>query len=186
MIENRIFERVDYTQVSLPKGEYECCRFLNCNFYSADISNITFRDCEFDGCDFSLATIKNTSLNDARFIGCKLLGVQFDECNTFLLSFQFENCLLKLTVFNKLKLKKMHFKNCNLQEADFTEVDLTSSNFENCDLKRAIFHKTVLEKVNFSTAYNYSIDPEQNRIKKARFSSIGLAGLLDKYGIVID
>jgi len=186
MIENQVFERIDYTLNSLPKGEYECCRFLNCNFYSADISNITFRECEFDGCDFSLVKIKNTSLNDVNFVSCKLLGVQFDDCNTFLLSFQFENCLLKLTVFNKLKLKKTQFKNCNLQEADFTETDLTSSLFDNCDLQRAIFHKTMLEKADFRTAFNYSIDPEQNRIKKARFSSMGIVGLLDKYGIVIE
>jgi len=32
---------------------------------------------------------------------------------------------------------------------------------------------------------NYSIDPEKNKIKKARFSTAGIAGLLDKYDIEI-
>jgi fluoroquinolone resistance protein len=96
MTENQIFERIDYTQNNLSKGEYENCRFLNCNFHKGDLLNITFRECEFYSCDFSLAQIKNTSLNDVQFIGCKLLGVQFDDCNTFLMSFQFENSLLKL------------------------------------------------------------------------------------------
>jgi len=44
----------------------------------------------------------------------------------------------------------------------------------------------LLEKVNFLTSYNYSIDPENNRLKKAKFSMNGLAGLLGKYDIEIE
>jgi uncharacterized protein YjbI with pentapeptide repeats len=72
-----------------------------------------------------------------------------------------------------------------LQETDFTETDLSASLFDNCDLQRAIFHKTMLEKTDFCTSFHFSIDPENNRIKKARFSIIGVVGLLDKYGIEI-
>ena len=186
MIEDKIFERIDYTLNNLPREEYENCRFVNCNFYGGDISHITFRECIFDSCDFSLAKVKNTALNDIHFIGSKLLGVQFEECNPFLLSLDFENCLLKLAVFYKLKLKKTRFKNCNLQETDFTEADLTCSVFDNCDLQRAIFQKNILEKADFRSSFNYSLDPEQNRITKARFSRLGIAGLLDKYRIEIE
>jgi uncharacterized protein YjbI with pentapeptide repeats len=133
-----------------------------------------------------MASLKNTAMNDIHFVGCKLVGVQFDECNPFLFSVGFENCVLKLAVFYKTKLKKTRFKNCNLQETDFTEAELTEAVFDNCDLQRAIFHKTNLEKSDFRTSFLYSIDPEVNKIKKARFSGMGLAGLLDKYGIVID
>jgi len=49
----------------------------------------------------------------------------------------------------------------------------------------ATFDKTMLEKADFRTAYNYSIDPDNNRIKKAKFSQSGLGGLLHKYDIVI-
>jgi len=155
-------------------------------FYSGDLSHITFRECKFDSCDFSLARLKNTTLNDIHFVDCKLLGVQFEECNPFLLSVDFENCLLKLAVFNKLKLKKTRFKNCNLQETDFTETDLSGSVFDNCDFQRAIFHRTNLEKADFRSSFQYSIDPENNRIRKARFSRMGVVGLLDKYGIEIE
>ena len=186
MTENILFERVDYTVDNLPRGEYENCRFVNCNFHNGDISHITFRECTFDSCDFSLAKMKNTALNDIHFIGCKLLGVQFEECNPFLLSLDFENCVLKLAVFYKLKLKKTRFKNCNLQETDFTEADLTAAVFDNCDMQRIIFQKSILEKADFRSSYNYSIDPEQNRITKARFSRMGVVGLLDKYRIEIN
>lgn len=181
MTENQLFERIDYTGTSLPKDEYEDCKFVNCNFHNVDLLNVVFRECTFDGCDFSLACLKNTTLNDVRFINCKLLGVQFEECNPFLLSVDFENCVLKLAVFNKLKLKKTCFRNCNLQE-----TDLSASMFDNCDMQRAIFFRTNLEKTDFRTSFNFSIDPENNRIKKASFSGMGVIGLLDKYQINIE
>jgi len=186
MIENKLFERIDYTEKKLPCDVYENCRFVNCNFYNSDLLNVTFRECQFESCDFSMASLKNTAMNDVYFLGCKLVGVQFDECNPFLFSVGFENCVLKLAVFYKTKLKKTRFKNCNLQETDFTEADMTESVFDNCDLQRAIFHKTILEKADFHTSFLYSIDPELNRIKKARFSRLGVVGLLDKYGIDIE
>lgn len=185
MIESKIYERIDFTVNPLPRDEYDSCSFLNCNFYNAELSHITFRDCKFENCDFSLAKLKNTGLNNIQFAGCKLLGVLFNECNQFLLSVEFENCMLKLAVFNKLKLKKTHFKNCNLEEADFTETELTSTLFDNCDFRRAIFHKTKLDKSDFRTSINYSIDPENNNIRKAKFSISGVVGLLDKYDIDI-
>lgn len=43
-----------------------------------------------------------------------------------------------------------------------------------------------MEKADFRTSYNFSIDPDVNRIKKAKFSLDGVRGLLDKYDIQID
>jgi fluoroquinolone resistance protein len=42
------------------------------------------------------------------------------------------------------------------------------------------------EKTDFRTAINYSIDPENNRIKKAKFNFSEIFGLLDKYDIEIE
>ncbi|WP_435357676.1 pentapeptide repeat-containing protein [Emticicia sp. SJ17W-69] len=82
-------------------------------------------------------------------------------------------------------MKATKFKNCKLHEADFNETDLTAAIFENCDLAGAIFEKTILEKADFRTAFNFSIDPELNRIKKAKFSLTSIKGLLDKYNLEI-
>lgn len=186
MIENKLFERIDYSEQKLDTEVYENCQFSNCNFYGTNLVNVTFRECGFEDCDFSLSSMKNTALSDIHFVGCKLVGVQFEECNPFLFSVNFENCVLKLAVFYKVKLKKTSFKNCNLQETDFTEADMTLVILDNCDLQRAIFQRTILEKADFRTSFNYSIDPEVNRITKARFSRFGIAGLLDKYRIEIE
>jgi hypothetical protein len=50
----------------------------------------------------------------------------------------------------------------------------------------AIFENTNLEKCDFRSAYNYVIDPQNNKIKKAKFSKEGAIGLLRAFDIVID
>ncbi|HNP19454.1 MAG TPA: pentapeptide repeat-containing protein [Fulvivirga sp.] len=186
IFEDQLFKGIDYTLQPFPNGEYEQCTFINCNFSGVNLFNITFMDCEFENCNFSEAQLNNTGLKSVIFKNCKLIGLQFDRCNPFLLAMGFDNCQLNLSYFYKLKLKQTRFKNCNLQEADFTEADFTESIFDNCDLANAIFSKTVLVKADFRSSFNYSIDPESNRIKKAKFSRQGLSGLLDKYQIEIE
>ncbi len=73
-----------------------------------------------------------------------------------------------------------------LHEVDFTECDLTEATFDRCDLLGAIFDNTIIEKADFKTSFNYSLDLEKNRIKKAKFSLDGITGLLDKYDIEIE
>ncbi|TLU55342.1 MAG: pentapeptide repeat-containing protein [Chlorobium sp.] len=186
LTENKVFEKISFNEHSLVKGIFEECTFNNCNFNSVDLSGITFRTCSFNNCDCSLTKLKSTILQDVRFVNSKLLGVQFHECNGFLLRLYFENCMLKLSVFYKLKLKNTAFKNCNLQEADFSEADLTGALFDNCDLLLATFMHTNLEKADFRSASHYSINPEINRIRKARFSIPGVTGLLTTYDIEIE
>ena len=72
-----------------------------------------------------------------------------------------------------------------LQEVDFVEADLSGAVFDNCNLERAAFERSNLEKADFRTAYHYSIDPDLNKLKKTKFSTLGLSGLLDKYDIEI-
>lgn len=115
-----------------------------------------------------------------------MLGLRFENCNQFGLSVSFESCILNHSTFYNLKLKKTSFKDVKLQEADFTGCDLSGSLFDNCDLTKATFESTNIEKADFRTSFNYSIDPESNRIKKAGFSLSGIPGLLEKYDITID
>lgn len=83
-------------------------------------------------------------------------------------------------------MKKTDFIDCSLKDVDFTEADLSQANFKNCDLERTNFMQTNLEKADFSTAFNYSFDPEMNKIKKAKFSQQGALRLLDKYNLEIE
>jgi len=169
----------------LPVAEYEACSFINCTFSNADLSKRSFIDCSFQHCDCSNANLLQSTIRDVNFQDCKMLGLHFNTCNDFLFSATFKKCTLNFSSFYKLKLKGILFKDCILHEADFAECDLTGAFFDNCDLKGAIFDRTILEKADLSSAYNYIIDPEKNKIKKAKFSANGLAGLLGKYDIKV-
>ena len=72
-----------------------------------------------------------------------------------------------------------------MHEVDFSLSDLNAAKFEDCDLFQATFFETNLTKADLSSSHNYSIDPENNQIQKARFSLDGLPGLLEKYQLVI-
>nr|MBP9599986.1 pentapeptide repeat-containing protein [Lutibacter sp.] len=133
----------------------------------------------------SLSSLKNTSFKEVKFEKCKLLGLNFSECNPFLLNMAFKESNLNMASFYNLKIAKTSFINCNLTESDFSESNLEQSNFLNCDLKNTIFNRTNLTKVDFSTSVNYALDPENNEVKQAKFSKDGLEGLLKKHQIIV-
>lgn len=180
--QDKTFDRIN----SLTKGEYENCAFTNADLASSDLSEFKFIHCSFVGCNLSLARIDRTAFQDVTFKDCKMLGLRFDACSEFGLAFQFEGCQFNDCSFYKRKIKKTVFRRCQLQSVDFVEADLSGAVFDDCDLAQALFERTLLEKADLRTAYNYSIDPEANRIKKAQFSTAGISGLLKKYDVEIE
>jgi len=184
--EQYIQDKTFYRNDTPIKGNYENCIFNGCDFSEKDLSGYKFTECVFNDCNLSLAKLNKTAFQDVKFNGCKMLGLRFDTFNEFGLSFWFNNFLLNHSSFYKAKIKKTNFINSQLKETDFAEADLYNSIFDNCDLERAIFDQTILEKADLRTSYNYCINPESNKIKKAKFSILGVVGLLDKYDIEIE
>jgi uncharacterized protein YjbI with pentapeptide repeats len=84
-----------------------------------------------------------------------------------------------------MKIKKTIFKGCSVKETDFSGADLSGVSFAGCDLDRAVFVDTIIENADLRSAINYSFDPEMNKVKGAKFSITGIAGLLTKYKIDI-
>jgi fluoroquinolone resistance protein len=184
--ENQEFQKINFAEDPLPFGDYENCRFGNGNFANANLSGFRFTDCSFTACNMGMAGIKDTAFRNVSFKDCKLLGLRFSDCNSLLFAVHFEDCMLSAASFYKRKMKGTVFKNCRLQDADFTDADLTQAVFQECELLRAIFENTNLEKADLYTAYDYSIDPLQNKVKRARFATAGVAGLLQKFDIIIE
>ncbi len=172
-------------QSSLQPGEYENCRFVNCDLSDGNLSNYIFIDCEFTDCNLSNAKIAHTAFREVTFNGCKMLGLQFNNCNAFGLSVAFTGCTLNHSSFYERQLKKTVFSKSLLREVDFTSADLSGAKLEECDLADATFDQTNLEKADLSTSFHYIIDPQRNKIKKAKFSLEALPGLLAQYDIHI-
>ena len=184
-IENKTFDTVDFKEQPLPLAEYENCIFIHCDFYNTDLSKFVFADCTFTDCNLSMAGLVKTALREVMFTGCKMLGLHFENCNEFGFAVGFENCILNHASFYKTRCKNTRFTNVQLLETDFTECDLSTAVFSNCDLAGATFENTILEKADLTTAFNYSINPSVNKIKKASFSLPAVTGLLDHLDIEI-
>lgn len=180
------FKNENYSVNPPEYGEYESCVFTSCNFTNSNLSDFSFTDCQFINCEFNLTKLNGTKFKDVLFKECRLLGLRFDSCSNFIISFTFEKCILNYSSFYNLKIRKTEFTNCNLEGTDFGSTDLTSSSFNNCSLSQAIFQNTILDQVDFRTASGFSIDPEQNKMNKTKFSHNNLSGLLTKYNLKIE
>lgn len=180
------FDHLDFRSQAIAGGEFESCAFTNCNFSEADISGTLFVDCRFVGCDLSLAVIKKTAFRSVGFESCKLVGLRFEDASDFAFECSFRECKLDLSTFSGRDLRHTVFDRCSLRETDLAGADISGLALDGCDLKDAIFDATNLEKADLRTAVNFVIDPDRNRVSKARFSRSGLAGLLGKYDLDID
>lgn len=165
--------------------EYIDCVFRKCDFSYGVLYDCRFEDCVFENCNFSMTKMDKCVHNHSKFQHCKLQGIAFEQCAPSMFHVGFEHSSLSYTSFVGMKIPKTIFQNSELKAVDFTNSDLSNSKFEKCELPDCIFNQTILNGADFSTANQFRIDPENNRIKYARFDMLGLPGLLDKYGIVI-
>jgi len=177
------FEAIEIEELG---DEYEQCSFTNCDLSGADLSEKIFVDCRFENCNLSSAKVSGTAFRNVMFDSCKLLGVSFDTCSDFLFEVGFSGSILDSSSFYECRLKAAKFIKCRLRDVDLTGADLSSAEFDECDLTDAKFENTDLRNADLRSSFNYVLDPELNKIKNARFSSAGLAGLLQRYEIVIE
>jgi fluoroquinolone resistance protein len=181
----KTFEDVSYTGKTIKGREFEACTFKRCDFSNSDFSYNKFLQCSFEKCNLSMMKLNGTALQDAVFNHCKILGVNFSECQDFLFSVQFDSCILDYASFMGKKMPKTKFIKTSLKEVSFIQASLADVYFDHTDLSGTIFNGTDLTGANFITAFNYTMDPELNTLKKAHFSMDGLPGLLAKYKIKI-
>lgn len=186
LVLDKTFKNQDYTKTGLPKAEYDNCSFIDCNFEDSYLSTINFLECEFINCNLTNTKLKETTFKDVVFTDCKMIGMPFYECNGFLFLVSFKNCNLNLAAFTYMKITATSFIECSLQQVDFTKADLSKSNFSDCNLKGAVFENTILEASDFRTAHNFSFNPNNNKMKGAKFSESNIIGLLNDYKIIIE
>lgn len=184
-IQDENFNGTIFTEEAIKYKEYENCTFTNCDFRACTFQSVYFFDCVFKDCNFHDTKINYVSLRGVEFHKCDFTNVNFAMTDQVIYDFNFTDCLLDYAKFYALKLKKIRFTGCSLVAADFMKTDLTEALFDNCDLRRTVFIETILNKADFTTSYNYTIDPELNKLKKAQFATEGLKGLLEKYDLVI-
>ncbi|MDD4637536.1 MAG: pentapeptide repeat-containing protein [Bacteroidales bacterium] len=180
--EERVFEKIVFSETTL-ETEYNNCLFSNCDFSDIHLGEVLFDKCTFVQCNLSLVKMDKTSWSNVRFEECKMTGIEFTNCNRFTFSACFIGSNLNYALFLTNNLQDTRFVNCSLEEATFSESNLKGASFANCNLSRAIFSSSNLEKADFSTALNFEIDPNNNKLTNAKFSRYGLSGLVSSFGI---
>lgn len=183
LTEDQTFEKRDAAAEPIPTGVYINCVFRNCQFANANFINCRFTECRFEDCDLSNAEVSGTAFQEVSFHGCRLLGIAWEDCKPLLLQLRFEKCLLDYGLFGPLRMEGTAFLYCSVREADFTGTSLKGADFSGSDLTDARFEGAQLQHADFRTAENFTIHPEHNDLKGARFTPQEAWRLLQGYGL---
>lgn len=179
------YSDVVYDKEDVNFKEFEGCVFNRCDFSRCAFLAVTFIDCVFNDCIFDGAKINYVALRTTTFHNCSIKDVNFAMTDKLIFDIAFNRCQLDFSKFYTLKIKGTIFTNCSLIAVDFMSADLTEVVFDRCDLYRSEFAKATANKADFRTSFNYTIDPEKTKIKKAMFAREGLKGLLAKHEITV-
>lgn len=77
------------------------------------------------------------------------------------------------------------FTDCRLLANIFMNTQLSRAAFTRTDLEKTLFHHCDLSYADFSTALNYGINPQSNKITKTKFSLPEAVSLLQALDIII-
>lgn len=125
-------------------------------------------------------------LQEVVFQESKISGADFHKCDKTFFSVCFEKSILMGCNFSELKMKKTRFCHSKVKECYFNNTQLAESDFSKADLEGTLFHHCDLSKADFREAINYSINPQANVLKKARFSAPEVLALLSFFEIEIE
>ncbi len=182
---NHAFNREAMRGIRVSNREFDRCSFNDCDFSDSEFIDCIFTECVFIDSNLSMSSLSGTTLQQASFERCKLLGIRFDACNPILFSPNFDNCTLDYSWFAGLNMPQVRFTGCSLKGVNFSDSKLKSADFSASNLDAAIFENTDLSGADMSSALNFNINPERNRLASAHFSMQNLEQLLAQYEIKI-
>ncbi len=186
---DRTFEGANLNANRLTSSQFYDCTFSHCSFVETVFLDCRFVGCKFQDCDLSLLQVPGSSFSGTLFEDSKLIGINWTHGNWGnnllqepLVSIR---CVLNHSTFIGLPLKGTQIKDCIARDIDFRETDLNQADFEGTDLAESLFSQTNLTQADLSRARNYTISPEENTLKGARFSLPEAMSLLYSLDIVL-
>ncbi|HIW97615.1 MAG TPA: pentapeptide repeat-containing protein [Candidatus Tidjanibacter gallistercoris] len=184
LVHNKTFRKETDTAFLREGTVCDGCTFDRCTVAGRHLNGIVLLDCRFDGCDFSLSSLAGTVTDGVAFSGCKMTGVAFGErSGTCRLSASFAECILDNALFQYLEAPRSMFRHCRMRGTVFDRCMMKETLFEMCDMHEASFSDCDLTGTDFLTSDGFTLDPETNRLRGARFAVASLPGLLAKYRI---
>lgn len=165
--EDMNFKTLD--NISLEGREFVSCAFTGINFTELRLKKAKFIECSFKECNLSNVDLMACSFRDVDFDQCKLVGVNWSALSS-IFELRFHDCHMDYSVFQELKLPNTIFEKCLLRDADFHGSDLRKARFTESDLSSCFFSRCNLEGADFREAKNYSLNLNDNKVRKAKFS----------------
>ncbi len=179
------FSKLILTEETVESKVFDECEFVDCSFIGCRFEKCRLLNCGFEKCDLSNMIPMNSEFREVKFTNCKAIGIDWTRAGK-IKELSFVECLVNYSNFRLLKLPKIVMKKCEVKEADFIETDLKDSVLAGSDFENSIFFKTDLSGVDFTHATNYTIDVNNNTLKKTRFSLPEALSLLSNLDIIVE
>jgi fluoroquinolone resistance protein len=143
-------------------------------------------DQTFEKIDFTVKPLSKGDYDHCTFLHCNLSSINLSEIK--FVDCVFRGCNLSMAAVSATVFRDVRFADCKMLGMRFDQASAFgfSCLFEGCTLDHSSFYQMKIKKADLRTAFNYSIDPERNRMKKAKLALAGVRGLLGKYDIVIE
>ncbi|MBN1313009.1 MAG: pentapeptide repeat-containing protein [Anaerolineae bacterium] len=187
---DEFFEALDAEGGQISSCEFYDCRFERCSFVEAAFLDCRFVNCQFQHCDLSMMNIEGSSFSSTQFEHSKVLGIDWTRGAWPEIQVKgplvFKECVLTHSTFIGLAMKEAQYLACVARNVDFREATLAKADFSDTDLSGSHFINTDLREADFRSAYNYQINPAQNKIDKAKFTLPEAMSLLYSLDIVLD
>lgn len=181
----QLFEKTDFKNQVISEIEFYKCEFVSCIFVKSVFDKCVFEKCEFRNCDLSVVDFAESALIDAEFTDSKLIGIDWTKARKPIY-IDFLKCVLNDSSFYKLDLRSRKIESCTAHNVDFEEINLSKAICSRTDFLGSKFNGADLSEADFTEAVNYSIDPNNTKIKKAKFSHPEVLNLLDAWDIIIE
>ena len=179
------FDGIECRECHLDGKEFNGCTFVGVQLAGSTLSMCKFVDCTFRRCDLSNILVKGCTWKDVTFEDSKLLGVNW-TAGKVVTHLTFRRSTLNFSNFSGLDLRNSVVAECVAREVELGHTNLSEADCRKTDFSGARFSQTNLSKCDFREAVNYAIRPDDNMIKKTRFSMPEATALLYGMDIILD
>ncbi len=183
--DSAVIKNLDASHAEFAGKNFYDCRFEGLAIMEANFKGCTFEECSFSQCDFTMAQLRGAQLRGASFQNCKLMGIDWSPAGGLTFAVSFDACVLTHCLFSDLRMKRTRIADCKVHEATFSGVDLEGADFSGSDLRGSRFQETNLEHADLSSAHNYAINPDDNRLRDTKFSVEAALSLVSRFGIIV-
>ena len=158
MFSEEHYTNMDFSNQVIEEMELSRKKFTHCRFIGADFSDVSIcYHCEFDNCNFSSAILSSVHFKNCIFLNCRfrfanLFAVNFDGCKMIGSSLMDTDCsLVSITDgdWSYTEMRFLEFDKQMIERVNFTGSDFTGTSFILCILSECNFTDIITHNLSF-------------------------------------